>query len=67
MQGKKISIKKLMRDAGIRITDVAEASGHDRAIVCHVIDEEMVESIQQTALKLIKERTKQVEQQLSLF
>jgi len=56
-----------MRDAGIRITDVAEASGHDRATVCHVIDEEMVESIQQTALKLIKERTKQVEQQLSLF
>jgi len=67
MQGKKISIKKLMRDAGITLSDVAKASGHDRSAVCHVIDEDLINHIQQTALKLIEERTEKVGVQLSLF
>jgi hypothetical protein len=67
MQEEKISIKKLMKDSGVTLSDVAKASGHDRSAVCHAIDEDLIAGIQQTALKLIEERNERVGVQLSLF
>ena len=67
MQEEKISIKKLMKECGVTLSDVAKASGHDRSAVCHAIDEDLIAGIQQTALKLIEERNERVGVQLSLF
>ena len=67
MQEDKISIKKLMKESSVTLSDVAKASGHDRSAVCHAIDEDLINHIQQTALKLIEERNERVGLQLSLF
>ena len=67
MQEDKISIKKLMKDSGVTLSDVAKASGHDRSAVCHAIDEDLIADIQQTALRLSEERNERVGIQLSLF
>ena len=60
MQEKRIAMKELMRKAGITLGDVANETGASRADVCRVLDESLSRKIKAGALKLIRERNRQI-------
>ena len=60
-----VSIKQLMKQAGITLGDVATASGCSRPDVCRILDDGLNAKIRATALRLIQERNLSVQNQLA--
>ena len=60
-----VSIKQLMKQAGITLGDVAAASGCSRPDVCRILDDSLNAKIRDTAIRLVKERNLSVQNQLA--
>jgi len=53
-----IPIKELMRQAGITLSDVADAAGTNIPTVSRALDEELVKKVRANALALIYKKSK---------
>jgi len=58
------TIKELLRNSGITLNEVAEGVGLSVSKVCQLLDEEMIDSVRQHSLGLVRDRTEYLRQGL---